>query len=154
MTIIYSNELLHYGVPHDQAPPGGRGSGRYPWGSGGADTNNKRKKQKAEAKYMDNFNKAYQFERNRTSPYEVNNYLSSLSDDDLVELAKRLDIERKVTSGSIDKAKQSNQQKSIDFDKTVNTVGNVIRVTTAAVTLGTMLYQLTKGNKNKKKSDS
>lgn len=144
MTITYSNELLHYGVPHDQAPPGGRGSGRYPWGSG----------QQKEDKYMAIFDKAYRFERNRKNAKDSNVYLSFLTDDDLSELAKRLDLERKVTSMAVDRAKQSNQQKSIDFNKTVNTVGNVIKVTTAAVTLGTMLYKLTKGNKDKKKSDS
>lgn len=47
MRFVYSNELYHYGVGHDESPPG-RGSGRYPYGSGEKNKTKKEQRNKAD----------------------------------------------------------------------------------------------------------
>lgn len=47
---IYREDLLHYGKGHDDNPPG-RGSGRYPWGSGKSKRGRKSLDRNKAAKY-------------------------------------------------------------------------------------------------------
>lgn len=122
---IKNNEILHYGLGHDDNPPG-RGSGRYAYGSG-EDPKQDKKKYYADEKA------ANEAKRNRAKAVkaaesgnarEVNKYKEYLSEAELQKAIKRLNTEKTLRSLETPKFEVLNSM--------LKTIG---AITTASITI-------------------
>lgn len=125
--------LVHAGKGHDENPPG-RGSGRYPYGSGERpfqDIEGTEKRIRAVKNLVDAASKGIPKDKKKKSVSSAKVSAKNLTDEELRKIVSRMNLERQYNTLTTTQVDTGHQKVA----KVLETAGTALAITTSALAL-------------------